>query len=529
MFISKRNMFLILALVLMLSIVLRFWNISKFGFGTDELYHVIAAESILNHGEPVFPSGDLYTRSIGFTHVVAFFFKFLGSGETIARFPSIIFNIIFLLASFLITRKITDNATALLFLIVMSFSPFSLNLVRQCRMYAPFQLFYFLGSMSFFFGFEYNWSGISNKLSRRPTWFEKRYRVNLILLALSSFFFLISLSFHQLTKTFVVAILSYAICMGVIEWAKRGLMAFLFSKYGLVCLGALAATTLLLLLNPSYLVRHFEMCQSMLPWMAHYTPSVKYYYYFLTENYSVLFFLYPIGFLYLLSKNKRLALFLMCSFVPLFFMHSVLIKMKLTRYIFHIFPFFVLVAVPIASKLISHLWSLNEKDWIEKGWLNRVAAMAALLIALNVFCYPWLMNSRKVVSSSPFGNWKEFYEKTGKYFEKNAVIIATNQNSIYYYFGDKPDFYLRAEYFMTKRDAEYFAGAQAITKVEELETITERNEIVYFLTNNWKLKNQVYVTSDILAFIKKHYEEVSLGYQTTIKLYKKMSLKEMYQ
>ena len=76
---------------------LRLWDLGKFGFWWDELYHVTAAKSLITEGRPFIPLEGDYTRALPYTRIVAFFFSCFGVNEISARMPSVIFNILLLL------------------------------------------------------------------------------------------------------------------------------------------------------------------------------------------------------------------------------------------------------------------------------------------------------------------------------------------------------------------------------------------------------------------------------------------------
>ena len=55
----------------------------------DELYHVLAAQGWLEHGEPRIAEGT-YDRVLGFTILVAWFFDLFGVSLAVGRLPSVI-------------------------------------------------------------------------------------------------------------------------------------------------------------------------------------------------------------------------------------------------------------------------------------------------------------------------------------------------------------------------------------------------------------------------------------------------------
>ena len=101
----------------------------------DEMYHALGAKYILTEGKPVFPTGDIYSRAMGYTYLVALSYKIFGVSEFAGRFPSFLFLILLLVTSGYFVRRLFGTFPALLFLLAMGLSPISIELARFCRMY----------------------------------------------------------------------------------------------------------------------------------------------------------------------------------------------------------------------------------------------------------------------------------------------------------------------------------------------------------------------------------------------------------
>src|SRR5438552_3074421 len=83
---------------------LRLHGIGRYGYWTDELFHVLAAESYLTDGRLSVPTLGEYTRAKPVTYITAAAFKLLGESEAAARLPFALINVVFIGAGFFLLR-----------------------------------------------------------------------------------------------------------------------------------------------------------------------------------------------------------------------------------------------------------------------------------------------------------------------------------------------------------------------------------------------------------------------------------------
>ncbi|MDW7727851.1 MAG: glycosyltransferase family 39 protein [Candidatus Methanoperedens sp.] len=131
---------------------LRFNNLGNLSFWIDELITSYAAIGILKHGTPVLPSGELYTRSIFNTSLIALSFKIFGVSEFSARIISVVFGTLTIPLVYLLGVKVANRRVGLLAALLIAFSAWEILWSRQARMYAQFQFFYLLTAYLFYVG-----------------------------------------------------------------------------------------------------------------------------------------------------------------------------------------------------------------------------------------------------------------------------------------------------------------------------------------------------------------------------------------
>ena len=517
---DNRKLYVIACLIIFaIAIFLRTWNLGKFGFWTDEMYHVIGARSILEEGRPVFPSGDEYTRAIGFTYVVAVFFNLFGISELTARLPGVISNILFLSISFWVVLKWFDRRIALFYLLCMTASPYTLILARQCRMYAPFQLFFFLGTVFFFIGLENRSLGDEKRL-KKSTW-TRKLDINVPFLLFSAICFGVSNHLQPITKIFIGTVAVYVTCMFIYEISCRNNDRSLIYKYLIVIVLFILTTIGIMLFSPATLSELWSTARWHPIWAAGRYFGAHFYRYFLTDNYPFLFFAFPLAVILFLKKYQKLGLYFVLSFCVPVVIHSLLFTAKQARYIFNVFPFFVIISSFLVIKTID-IWihySKREKKIFTKQEL--IIYVLGSVFFLFIIVHPWLMNSKNIIMSSPWPDWKEFSKKTAHIFSEKDKLLVTNQNHLSYYLKHKPDYYIRNKYDCTPLNAEYFSGISPIKNHHDLKEVFRKNKCVYLITQRGHFNSDNFFDEKMREFIQENCKGIDVPYSKWIKIYEK--------
>lgn len=518
------NIYLFFLLCILLSVAALFlWNINDHGFWKDELYHALGGKFILTEGKPIFPTGEIYNRAIGYTYMVALSYKIFGISELAARFPSFLFMIIFLITSGYFVRRQFGTFPALLFLLIMALSPLSIELMRFCRLYTTFAFFYFFAAWSFFFGFERITHEQKSGFWSKPLFgVEIKAGINLKLLLLSGILFLISFHMHRLTMTFAVVLGGY-ICLKFLDRAlEEGILQALWSKYGLIFLLGIAGILGMFMFYPEFLIGIKEKVSYKMIWAKEMEFNSSFYRVFLSESYPFFFFAYPVAAIYLIQKHKNIGLFLLANFLVLFLLHSFVIEMKQLRYFHYVLPFFFMTVVLFAVELVKYIWNHFEKMPRFNLFWVKGSCLIAILVFLNVFTFPWLNEGKNVPRKHPDdANWKTFSQKAIPLMDSQTPVLATDQLVYLFYFGKKPDYYMRLNYHEVPNDTAHFAGSSPITSFEELRDLSEREPKLYIVTKRRKLNYYVYSNEAIRQYIEENFDPIDLGEIDDIRLYQK--------
>jgi hypothetical protein len=127
------------------STLIRFIEIDRWPH-VDELYHVMAAQGWLAHGEPRIADG-LYTRAELFTALVAGSLRLFGDNLVAARLPSVVAGSLLVVAVFLWTRMVVGSAAAWIAALLLCLSALSFQLFLWARFYALHALVFWLGAI----------------------------------------------------------------------------------------------------------------------------------------------------------------------------------------------------------------------------------------------------------------------------------------------------------------------------------------------------------------------------------------------
>lgn len=508
-------LYLFLSVILLLATVLRIIDLGKFGFWWDELYHVIAAKSLITEGRPFIPLQGDYTRALPFTYLVAFFFKLFGINEIAARMPSVIFNLLFILISFFIVRKWLNQGIALLFVVVISFSPFTILLARECRMYTLFQLLYFLMSYFFFIGIE-NKNG---KMMLFKT-LESKYEINVIYLFCSLLFFAVSAKIHRLTFNFGIVVFCYAAFLFFHQWKNKGILNSLGSKYCFVVVFSVGWFLFLYVCKKDFLYSMIDTATSIQISKNYNLSNFNYYIYFLKRNFPAFFFIYPLSMAFLLIDYGKKGFFIFSSFIFLYSAHLFIFGRQWDRYIFYIFPFFILGSLYLIDKIIRYVWNEITDTFKRRSKLVYIVAIIFGLLSFNVIALPWLPVSRNLHKNTIWSRWESIPKSVIKEV-KRGKVITTRQMAYLYYFDAIPDYYMRAEkIFEYVHDPKY-----DIKIIDNLETLKQSFEStkgpLFLVVTPWTFKNDVITSPEMRDYILNHCELVFVGQRKEVLIYER--------
>jgi hypothetical protein len=505
---------LIFAVVICIGLYLRLYKLGSFGFWAVELFHTIPAQFILTEGAPYLPLRELYYRAFPITYITAFMFKYFGASEVSARIPHVCMNLTFLVAAFLVLRKWLNKNVALLFLVVLALSPFEISMARECRMYSFFQFFFFFLVYFFIRGFEYE------KANKLKLHFERVLKINTKYLLLSSLFFALSFSLQTLTVNFGLVVLVYACALFIYLVWKEGFISALKSKYAILIGSAL------LIFIPAFFLKHETvmkivlMARELPPWAMYQKNQFFLYRYYLSESYPLLFFIYPLSISFLVKEKGRKGFFIATVFIFLILFHSFIFARKELRYIFYIFPFFVIGASYLTEKIIRFVFAETQKYITRSNAFFSLIFILLLLPAFYAVGYPWMARAFNISNIYMQPNWKSLPEDLKRALN-NSTVITTNYKDYLYYFGQLPEWYIEIapefDYIVRKGE-----GIDVIYDMDTfLRVFNTSEKDVYIIASKGHFYNDAYLTQEMREYIFKNAELYPHSGDPAVIIYKK--------
>ena len=471
---------------------LRLSNIGRYGFWTDELFHVFAAKSYLTDGSMHIPwKTSEYTRSLPVTYLTILSFKLFGESEASARLPFALANIAFIFVAYRIIRDMFSRNVGLIFVISISLSIFAIQMSQECRMYTLFQLTYFLMSIAFLRGLE--------PASTATDSLQSRAGVSLKYLALALGIGLVGFTVHEMTFNFIFIVLAWSIVMFIHQGLRAGFREAIRSKYGVILASVGVLALLLALIRPDVLALIVKSATQAPAWNRSSRSNLAFYQHVVTESHPILWAIYPLGAFVAVYRYGRQGLFFVLSFCVLFFMHCFVFAQRSERYIFHLLPFFIVIGAVGLDFILSSTAAFASKSSIT-GWQKRLfyGAMGASLLLLVV---PRVQRTIADTSVPKFSNWKDL-DPALIQAVKRGPSLTTERWGFNYYFGQYPNYIIEA----TARDNS--KDAVLITTLEELEKVVAQHPDFYLVTYKQQLEHDAFVSPPMRAYILDELERV---------------------
>ncbi len=129
-----------LVVLVLIAIPLSCYNLAYEPYWQDELSSYYAAQGILSHGLPFFPSGFLYPKAEFYSYLLAIWKTVFGEADGIPRAISVVEYLVSLPLIYVVGTYFFDKRIALLATAMLAFSPTSLVWSRQMRMYEQEQM-----------------------------------------------------------------------------------------------------------------------------------------------------------------------------------------------------------------------------------------------------------------------------------------------------------------------------------------------------------------------------------------------------
>ncbi|MBM3205547.1 hypothetical protein FJZ41_01700 [Candidatus Shapirobacteria bacterium] len=484
---KAKNKFILIMVLLLLAMGL-FYRLYGLGqnhsFWTDETQTAVFARAILQRGLPVLENGYTPTVYLPFWYYFpAFFMKMMGVNELAARLPSVIFGALTILAVFWLGKEMFNKNVGLLSALLVTFLKIEILWSRQARPYQLLQLLYLL-AIFFFMRFL--------NLFKRDKKLEIRYFIWAIIIAL------LAAAIHPLGLLLFVYFFFYLV---LFRW---DILKKIYQSFNKVILGFLLVLLIVLLWQLNLLVALKTFFYGSWGETFKFHNHLYYYRVFLWQNYGLVSVLAFFGLIWALFKRSKINVFLVVLLVIHLGFISFRLNQPFVRYLYIIFPIFILLAAYMSWEIIS---KIIKK---EKFALLVMIFLSFLLMAFNS---KFALKPQTVYSLNedmqeiPEVDYQKIYEivKTKLSENPQAVYMANwNDHAVWYLGEGSLNYLLRVTSSADEKDP--LSGAIFLKSLESLKEVIAKNPQGLILLESWESELPEGTRDFIRNNLKKEYE-----------------------
>ena len=132
---ADRRALVLLALIIAVGAVVRFWGLGNVGLHGDEKTMALPAMHLLEYGTPEMPSGFLYPRAVAQLYLMAGSMLAFGHSEWALRLPSAICGVLLIFLTWLAGRRFLEPRWNLALTAVVALLPAFIEDAQTARMY----------------------------------------------------------------------------------------------------------------------------------------------------------------------------------------------------------------------------------------------------------------------------------------------------------------------------------------------------------------------------------------------------------
>ncbi len=333
---------------------------------TDELYHLLAAESWWNSGSLAIADGE-YRRASAFTKLVGLVYGISGGSVDAVRVMCIAIGSLLVSAVYAWTARFVGKPEAWIAAALLLFMPGAIFLSQHIRFYSLHALVFFM------------FAGISYWLSVTQVRWQLRLAGVVAVLALAT------VGVHlQLTTLIGVS--------GLALWLAYSRRKAWIGRLS-ATRGNRVITAVGLLLAAAVLFAYFgtlrglyDVYQASALWNSGDSPA--YYFRFYQQQFGAFWSLAPVAIIIALFVRPLPAVFCLCIFGVAFLVHS-FGGMRSERFMFYAIPFFCILWAIAGAKLLHELSEFcREKTMAAFGWTDTTGLRRTL---------PWVVVAASVV------------------------------------------------------------------------------------------------------------------------------------
>lgn len=323
----------------------------------DELFHVLAARSLLIDGDLLIEGSVPYTRAWPFTYLVAGLFRVFGESLLVARMPGVVAGAGLVAAAFLWTKRNVGARAAWIAALLLCFDSAGVLLSQFNRFYGLHAFLFFLGTVAVY--------EAASADRQQPT------RIIYGAAALAAL-----IASYLLQATTAIGALGIVVWLAIVQGPAVFRTHVLGSRRVLVGASVVAVLTMSIVVFSDIFSDHWALFRSADNWAQARSGDYIYYHRVLAFSYPTLWSLFPVLAVVAFASAARPAGFCTALFaVPLFALSFG--GMKSPRYIYFLMPFFFMLAGMALTDAYSWLKPKLRTLVAERGKLNRWPKVAS--------------------------------------------------------------------------------------------------------------------------------------------------------
>ncbi|HJU65019.1 MAG TPA: hypothetical protein VJ596_05045 [Gemmatimonadaceae bacterium] len=413
----------------------------------DELHHVLAARSLLDHGT-LDIGGVPYTRASAFTYIIAGIFGLVGENLIAARIPALIAGTLLVVAVFLWVRSVAGRGAGWVSALLLALYWNAIRLSDLTRFYTLQTLLFFCGSIAVF------------ELVTRP---PPRRRTTL-LVAAAAICFMFALHLQILTAVGLAGLAVWVAAVAGPDIVRR--IAAHPRRVWITAAAVVAIAALVTaVIWSGQLQTYWRMFRYADAWAEETRYNVRYYHWMLLEQYATLWTLFPVLLIAAIAAHRRAAW--MCAVVfGVALVFQSLAAWKHPSYIFYAMPmFFALCGMGLAEL---YPWVRSRLERVIEGIVPRMsigarrATTTVVLVVAALFAVigngAFSLTVRQLTGAAEAGsteqgdgNWAAAEQQLRPYLDGAGVLITSSDLKAMYFFD-------RADYMLLVTRLEYANG-----------------------------------------------------------------------
>jgi len=480
---------------------------------SDEIYHLLAASSLIESGDFSIGSGS-YERASLYTRYVAIGYQLFGQSLMAAKIVTGAAFAMLIGSIFLSLNRRIGVGTSLLCSVLFMLAPHSLEIATTVRFYIPHALLFWMGA----------WS-----LYRIVTESGNRF----VFAALASVSLILAYHLQPVTAVGVLAIAVWA----TLFLANKAIRSGISRKHLLVIVGVLSGV-LVSVLVAAYLSGAMESLWAKYnhaaPWNK--GSRLQYYYWMMTKDYNPFWGLLPLFSILALYRAPKVAGFAITVFAVSFILQS-FAGMKEDRYIYYALPFFfVVVSIGLvtvyeflggtAAVLRQHFPFLTLERSVFLGRLMSIGVLAFLVVSnLGYVSSAKDLFSGNTKREQP--RWDLLESEYGDSL-KSAAVLMTNSSNHSLYVLERTPIAIGFNRLVTgSMDGAEFSrdkrtDAILISKPSSIELVVDcfPNGFLVAEDRQWLSSSSTGITDELLPIVQDRMDRVEIPEDWEMKLFR---------